>query len=51
MMDLLFRLGFASLLTHEINAVGHGEWRVLPLTSLLPRRAFTAPNLLSGFPG
>lgn len=31
-----FRIGFALLLTHELDAVARGEWRVLPLTSWLP---------------
>lgn len=31
-----FRIGFALLLTHELDAVARSEWRVLPLTSFLP---------------
>lgn len=31
-----FRIGFALLLTHELDAVARAEWRVLPLTSFLP---------------
>lgn len=31
-----FRVGFALLLTHELDAVARAEWRVLPVTSFLP---------------
>lgn len=31
-----FRVGFALLLTHELDAVARAEWRVLPLTSWMP---------------
>lgn len=31
-----FHLGLACLLTHELDAMTHHEWRVLPLTSWLP---------------
>lgn len=36
MSQWLFRLGFSTLLAHELDAVMRGEWRVLPLTSFLP---------------
>ena len=32
----IFPLGLAILLTHEMDAMTHTEWRVLPLTSWLP---------------
>lgn len=42
-----FRIGFALLLTHELDAVARAEWRVLPLTSWLPEHvAFPAFVLL-----
>lgn len=31
-----FRIGFALLLTHELDAVARAEWRVLPLTNGMP---------------
>lgn len=31
-----FRIGFALLLTHELDAVARAEWRVLPMTRWLP---------------
>jgi hypothetical protein len=34
--ELLFWVGFSLLLTHELDAVAHSEWRVLPVTSFLP---------------
>ena len=34
-LDLLFSLGLALLLTHEMDAMTHSEWRILPLTSWL----------------
>ncbi len=34
--DLLFSLGLALLLTHEMDAMTHAEWRILPLLSWLP---------------
>lgn len=36
MKDWIFRLGFATLWAHELDAIARGEWRVLPLTSFLP---------------
>ena len=36
MSEALFRLGFATLFAHELDAVARAEWRVLPLTSFLP---------------
>lgn len=36
MSGWLFRLGFSTLLAHELDAVMRAEWRVLPLTSFLP---------------
>jgi len=36
MKDFFFYIGFATLATHEIDAVFKHEWRVLPLTSWLP---------------
>ncbi len=33
---LVFYTGFSTLLAHELDAVAHAEWRVLPLTSFLP---------------
>ena len=36
MKDLFFYIGFATLATHELDAVSKHEWRVLPLTSWLP---------------
>lgn len=34
--DLLFSTGLALLLTHEMDAMTHAEWRILPLTSWMP---------------
>ncbi len=36
MKDLAFYLGFAALLTHELDAVARAEWKILPLLSSLP---------------
>lgn len=36
--DLLYWATVAAFLTHELDAVRRREWRVLPLTSLLPDR-------------
>ncbi len=33
--DGVFLLGFSLLLTHELDAVGRGEWRLLPVLSSL----------------
>ena len=33
---LIFFLGMATLVTHELDAVANHEWRVLPLTGWLP---------------
>lgn len=35
MKDRLFYLGIGLLFTHELDAMTHHEWRVLPLTSWL----------------
>jgi hypothetical protein len=35
MGDLVFFLSLALLLTHEMDAVQHREWRILPLTAWL----------------
>ena len=35
MKDFFFYIGFATLETHELDAVSKHEWRVLPLTSWL----------------
>ncbi|MEM7707118.1 MAG: DUF6713 family protein [Pseudomonadota bacterium] len=35
MKDILFYLGLALLLTHEMDAMLNHEWLVLPLTSFL----------------
>lgn len=37
--DLIFFLGLSLLLCHEMDAVKHHEWRMLPLTSGLSDRA------------
>lgn len=34
--DTLFWIGFSLLLCHEMDAVLHAEWRVLPLMNRLP---------------
>ena len=36
MNEWVFRLGFSTLLAHELDAVARAEWRVLPITSFLP---------------
>ena len=36
MKNIVFYLGLATLFTHELDAMTHHEWRVLPLTSWLP---------------
>lgn len=36
MRDLAFYLGLGALMTHELDAVGNHEWRVLPLVRALP---------------
>lgn len=36
MRNLLFALGFALLMTHELDAVSRHEWRVLPGFAQLP---------------
>jgi hypothetical protein len=35
MKDYFFYLGFATLATHELDAISKHEWRVLPLTNWL----------------
>lgn len=34
--ETLFRLAFALMMTHELDAVARLEWRVLPITSWMP---------------
>eukprot|EP00047_Mylnosiga_fluctuans_P008990 m.261167 g.261167 ORF g.261167 m.261167 type:complete len:135 (-) comp24282_c0_seq1:84-488(-) len=34
--EMLFQLAFALMTAHELDAVAHREWRVLPITSFLP---------------
>lgn len=34
--QIVFLLGFSTLLAHELDAVARAEWRVLPITSFLP---------------
>jgi hypothetical protein len=36
MKAILFYLGLGTLFTHELDAMTHHEWRVLPVLSLLP---------------
>lgn len=36
--DVLFHTMLAFLFTYELDAVKRNEWRILPLTSLLPER-------------
>jgi len=36
MRNVIFYLGMGALFTHELDAVAHQEWRVLPLFNLLP---------------
>lgn len=36
MKSSLFYLSFATLLSHELDAMTHGEWRLIPLLSALP---------------
>ena len=36
MKNIVFYLGLGTLLTHEMDAMTHHEWRILPLTSWLP---------------
>lgn len=36
MITVLFYLGFASLITHEMDAITHTEWRLLYLFRKLP---------------
>ena len=33
---VIFYLGFGTFATHELDAMTHHEWRVLPLTSWMP---------------
>lgn len=37
--DLVFLLGLSLLLTHEMDAIQHHEWRIFPLTSRMSDRA------------
>lgn len=37
--DLVFLLGLSLLLTHEMDAIQHHEWRIFPLTARLSDRA------------
>lgn len=47
--DAFFLLGFAFLLTHEMDAVRCQEWRIFPITSAMADetgyRAFTAAHV------
>lgn len=36
MRNAIFYLGMGTLFTHELDAVTHHEWRVLPLINFLP---------------
>lgn len=45
-----FRIGFALMLTHELDAVARAEWRVLPLTSFLPEQIAFPVFLLAHVP-
>ena len=36
MKNIIFYLGLGTIFTHELDAMTHHEWRVLPLTSWLP---------------
>jgi hypothetical protein len=38
MKNLLFHLGFATLLTHELDAMTQSEWRILPILRSLPEQ-------------
>jgi hypothetical protein len=38
MSNLLFHLGFATLLTHELDAMTHAEWRLLWILRNLPEQ-------------
>lgn len=38
MVDALYWLMVAAFATHELDAIKRREWRVLPLTSFLPKR-------------
>lgn len=38
MKNLLFHLGFATLLTHELDAMTQSEWRILPILRGLPEQ-------------
>lgn len=48
--NMLFHVGLAMLLCHELDAVMHAEWRVLPVTSWLPDDAGYVVFVLAHLP-
>jgi hypothetical protein len=38
MKNLIFYLGFATLITHELDAMTQSEWRLLPILRSLPEQ-------------
>ncbi|WP_029041038.1 DUF6713 family protein [Cucumibacter marinus] len=50
MLETVFTLSVALIVTHEIDAVARHEWRVLPLTAFLPEKAGFAVFVLAHVP-
>jgi hypothetical protein len=50
MLNLLFYLGFATLIAHELDAMTHAEWRLLWLLRDLPEPAATTAFVVGHIP-
>jgi len=50
MKNVIFYLGMGVLFTHELDAVAHHEWRILPLTNSLPEDIALSTFVLAHVP-